>query len=278
MGKKPKVCIFCGATPLSKEHVWSEWTYQILPKVKGGTHVRGVIQTGKASPKIKGIRTLKTYQGQVNVIQIRAVCRSKTKGTNSLGKTGCNNGWMNHQDDGIKPILTPLILGQPAVLGPEQQRALASWIAMKVMVTEYSEPEDVVSTQEERSAMFNQRTVPAHWKIWIARQTGQLWRTGYLRQSATLGTPDETGTPIPPGGSRAKNTQLISIGFGYLVVHVFSTRVPEMRWDYPQGTLFRIHPFRDTLVWPPRNVMNGAQIDFLGRQYDRFLEGLHWVP
>src|SRR4249919_1207427 len=109
--EKPKVCVFCGATPLSKEHVWSEWTYKTLPKRQGGSHVRGVIQTTKGSPRIRGLRSIKKHQGDVSAIRIRAVCRSKTRGTNSLGKTGCNDGWMNHQEDAVKQILTPLILG-----------------------------------------------------------------------------------------------------------------------------------------------------------------------
>src|SRR5262245_43404006 len=113
---RAQVCVFCGAKPLSKEHIWSEWTYRILPKRKGGSHVRGVIQTSKATPKIKGLKKSKAYQGDISGIRIRAVCRSRTGGTNSLGKTGCNNGWMNHQETAVRPILTPLILDQPAVL------------------------------------------------------------------------------------------------------------------------------------------------------------------
>jgi len=238
---KTKVCVFCGATPLSKEHIYSDWTYQILPKTKGAAHVRGAAQTAKGNPRIKGLRYSKSNQGEVNTIKVRAVCRSRKSGTNSLGKTGCNNGWMNHQEEAVKSIISPLILGERCVLSREDQLTLASWAATKFMVAEQDDPECVVSIQEERTFVMEHRRPPTNWRIWVAHQTGREWRTGYAAHSATLGPLDRNGIPVPPDGSLRKNTQLATLGLGFLVLHAFITRVPEAQIDYPSSEVSFSH-------------------------------------
>jgi hypothetical protein len=276
MNSKPKVCIFCGATPLSKEHIWSEWTYRILPKVKGGLHIRGVVQTSSGSPKIKGIRKIKRYQGQVNTIQVKAVCASKKSGTNNLGKVGCNNGWMNAQEEAVKPILTPLILEQSILMDQSKQAILASWFVTKIMVAEFENPEDLVSTQEERDFVFKNRCPPPDWKVWIGCQTGNKWRTGYGRHTSTLELL-ENGRPVFPNIPPIKNTQLVTMGIGRVFIHAFYSRSSALKIDYPNKVaLFRIYPFDSDFVWPPLTIVRDADIDFLHAAFDRHLSGLRW--
>jgi hypothetical protein len=269
---KTKVCIFCGATPLSKEHLWSEWTYRILPKIKGGSHARGVIQTANSSPKIKGIRQIKTYQGQVNTIQVRAVCASKKGSTNSLGKVGCNNGWMNEQEQAVKPILSPLILDQSIIMDQHKQAILANWVATKLMVAEFENSADLVSTQEERDIVFKNRCPPPGWKIWIGCQTGKQWRTGYGRHASTVDLLED-GVPPPP----IKNTQLVTMGIGHLLIHAFYNRPDLLKIDYPNKVaLFRIHPFDSGFSWPPLTIIQDVDIDRLHLQFEQHLSGFTW--
>jgi hypothetical protein len=285
MGNKPKVCIFCGATPLSREHIWSEWTYKILPKLKGGAHERGLVVTAKHNPKIKEPRYLKNYQGQVNTIQIRAVCASKRGSTNSLGKIGCNDGWMSSLDAAAKPVLTKLILGEPVVLGREQLGTLAAWITLKVMVCEHEanrkegDPDTVVTTQDERSAFMRDPSPPNGWKIWIANQDAGQWRTGFARHSAFLTTLDEGGVPVVPVGPLAHNSQTVTFGFGRLLFHVFSSRHPGAlaEFDFPNKvSLFRIHPFDGGFFWPPDRVLGDAEINTIVRQFDLYTSKIPW--
>ena len=107
----------------------------------------------------------KSYQGSVNTIKIKAVCTSKPRSTNSLGETGCNNGWMSELDTAVKPILTPLVLDQQTILGKDRQRVLATWIAMKVMVAEHSDPQRVVSTSEDRTFLMKNLSPPTSGKF-----------------------------------------------------------------------------------------------------------------
>jgi hypothetical protein len=138
--KGPGKCIFCGSGGMSKEHVWSEWTYELVPKLKDAGHQRVVMKSSKHNPHITGVASDRTYQGATNTIKIKCVC-----------ERDCNNGWMSRMETAAKPILTPLILGQPAIVSKDEARTVAAWAAMKMMVTEFSIPEDVVSTQQERT-------------------------------------------------------------------------------------------------------------------------------
>jgi hypothetical protein len=253
----------------------------MLPRIKDLSHVRGVVDTERVPTKRQRLVSRKSYQGSVNTIKIKAVCTSKPKSTNSLGKTGCNNGWMSDLETAVKPILTPLVLDQQTILGKDRQRVLATWIAMKAMVAEHSDPQRIVSTSEERAFLMKNRSPPDTWKIWIARQTGKSWYMRYMRNSVTVASFGDDGKPVVPlTGPLAKNTQLVTIGMGYVVFHIFSSTHADMlaRVDYRNKVLlFRIHPFDSGFFWPPPGIVNGAQIDFLIRNFDNFLDGIPWA-
>jgi hypothetical protein len=55
---------------------------------------------------------------------------------------------------------SPLLLGHPFVLGKYHQEILATWIAMKLLVCEYSVPEDVVTPSLDRSLVMGRRLPP----------------------------------------------------------------------------------------------------------------------
>jgi hypothetical protein len=268
MSKNRKSCIFCGGFGLSKEHLFSKWTYALVPNAPTDSHARGHFSTSRDSPRVIAKREVRSYQGNVNTIRLRVVCKA------------CNNGWMSRQDNEIKPILSPLILCQPVVVDEAAQLKLATWIAMKALVAEQSRPEDVASIQPERSALMAGLKPPANWQIWIARQTGILWRVGYQRRASTLGYLDGEGIAQSPDGTLAKNTQSMTIGIGQLLINVVSTRVPELRFsfrDTPIGrAMHRIHPYQRDLSWPPEQVLDGARSDQVAMAFDRYCDTLKW--
>ncbi len=108
--------------------------------------------------KIKGLRKIKQHNGSVSTIQLRVVCRIR-----------CNSGWMSALETRAKPILIPLMLGQPLVMSSDDQRILARWFALKVMVAEFSEREIIATPQSERDHLRLQR--------WTAAQLANLDRT-----------------------------------------------------------------------------------------------------
>jgi hypothetical protein len=66
---------------------------------------------------------------------------------------------MSTIDKGVRALLTPLILGQPAIITPATAKIISTWIAMKLMVAEHSHPEDVSTQQAERDYLRQRREV-----------------------------------------------------------------------------------------------------------------------
>jgi hypothetical protein len=175
MAKPPGKCIFCGGSGLSKEHVWPLWARDLLPRRIGGTHVKGEVTSVRGNPHKTAERKLKNFEGNVTTIQLRRVC----------GR--CNNGWMSKLETQAKPILSPLILGQPSILSADSQRVIATWIVMKFMITEFYNPEVIATPQRNREFLMSNQQPPEGWQIWIAHKRGPDWHTGYFRHAVTLG-------------------------------------------------------------------------------------------
>jgi hypothetical protein len=96
-------CIFCGFVgKLSKEHIWPQWSFKYVPKGSNTVHTRGVFVSSKSTPKIKGAKSVKQHNGTVSTIRLQVVC-----------PRNCNGGWMSVLETRVKPVLVPLMLGQP---------------------------------------------------------------------------------------------------------------------------------------------------------------------
>jgi hypothetical protein len=169
-------CIFCERTDLSREHVWPVWMHELIRKEGFARHVRKLISTSPSSPNISGEKYSIERHGAVATVRLKVVCQRH-----------CNNGWMSRLETKVMPILTPLLLGQPFALGKYHQEILATWIATKLMVCEFSVPEDVVTPPLERSLLMGRRLAPDIMKIWIGYYQGSFWSSAYERHASLLG-------------------------------------------------------------------------------------------
>ncbi len=219
-------CIFCGRTDLSREHVWPVWSHQYLSKAaKTGRFIKKQIVTSAKNPRISGVRQLKEQAGDVTTMKLKVVCRNH-----------CNNGWMSRLENKVWPVLIPLITGTGLSLERDRQELLANWIAMKFLTCEMSQPDDLVTSDLERSLFMGRRAPPESMTIWIGRYVGGSWQSAYLRHAATIGwAPAGTYPKVPPSGSFEKNTQSRSLVIGELYVHAISTTVPKLRASNATG-------------------------------------------
>ena len=264
MAKLSPICIFCGSSNrIHREHFISDWMKHYLPWHPRDSHVRGLVTSSRGTPRIKGIRAIKKHTGSITGIRLRAVCQDR-----------CNGGWMSRLEQRAKPILIPLITGQPLVLAQNQQRILSAWITMKIMVAEFEHATDVVSMQNERDLVMNSARAPDNWQIWIGHQSGgPRWLLGYSRQSATLwvGTPPERQSEeieLP------KNTQFVTIGIGQLFIQAISTTVAGLSFDpKPANALFQkqIWPYRSGMLWPCLRISSDAAVENFSRNFDRMI-------
>ncbi len=265
-------CIFCETkTKLTGEHsFWPRWSKRYLPPQPKGTHRRVTIQSSKSSPKIHGIHTDRSFHGQLNSIRLHVVCGPR-----------CNNGWMRRCENLTKPILGPLILGQPAVLNREDQLALATWAVMKSMTSEFSEPADVATPQIDRTKLMLKNTIPSGWKIYLGHVRIPDWRMQYHRNAVKLGLVDiHDGKPKAHQGSLRKNTQTIAVGIGELFVWIMSTTVPHVDFKPPPQITRHVHqiwPFQRTILWPPGTILTGSAANVVANTLNRELWNMKWT-
>ncbi|MFD5711316.1 hypothetical protein ACFWHW_13115 [Streptomyces pharetrae] len=115
-----KVCVFCGGTPLTKEHVLPRWLKVALdPTVRRHQYVR------------LSVDTVRHHQAPPLNEQVKVVCSE------------CNSGWMNQLEENVRRFLPDLIRGNPCDLDAEAQRALAAWSLKTMLMFQHTHPAGV---------------------------------------------------------------------------------------------------------------------------------------
>jgi hypothetical protein len=248
MGASPKRrCIFCDEhAKLTKEHLWSKWTRQLVQR--DSLKHEYAIQVFN----IDGIdRTVKTIAGDARSRGLRAVCEK------------CNSGWMGSIEEWAKPSLVPLIKGTGAFLNRDNQRAIATWIAMKAMVGEYFDLTKVAIPLSERQFMRDNRCAPdANWKIWIGNYERTKWLGQYAHGAMGI-APSVRAKDRKP---EIPNTQVTTFVIGKLYAHVFSSEIARLvsRFSLCQraiGKLAGVWPLQEDFIAWPTNAMDDADAD-----------------
>jgi len=250
-------CIYCQRYGnMSKEHIWSDWMAEEFPKEAIPAHheyhaVRRLKTILVRPPK------LTTRQGSAITKKLRVVCRD------------CNHGWMKAIEDAAIPVLKPLIRGEPIVLDRAQQKVLAEWICLKMMVAEHNVPADVVVPQTDRSAFFADRTIPDYFRIWVISSASEKWRSRYTRHTATFSHPGTFPT------SRRKNTQSIAWGVGRLFIYVMMSTAEGLdltKFIHVHPVVLRLFPYAgETLPLPFLRSIDDASGDRLADTLDMLI-------
>jgi hypothetical protein len=102
------VCVFCGGTDMTDEHLIAFWAHRAFAKQRKPTgSVRGTIREDGR---------LRLHDGDAE-LTAKIICRE------------CNNGWVSRIDNAAAEAMRPLIRGERAVtLNREGQAAVAAWI------------------------------------------------------------------------------------------------------------------------------------------------------
>jgi hypothetical protein len=243
-------CIFCGSTgSMSKEHIFPHWMHPYLPKSGRENHTRKNEILRRSGPDTEII----TRSGEPFSGALRIVCRD------------CNNGWMSKLQEEAKPIILPLILGEPSRLNRRGQELLAAWVTMFVFVSEYAgnHPLFVMATPEERRHLMERREPPVGWRIWIGDYVRGSW----------VGTVVHTTVPVAPDGASKEdfegerlkaNVGSTTFVANRLFVSVFRSRIPVIlsKQHLPRHTYPRLWPIiRGALNWPPRRKVRDEDAD-----------------
>jgi hypothetical protein len=188
----------------------------------------------------------------------------------------CNNRWMSALENRVSKFLAPMLTNQHGTdLDLTQQRDLARWAAMKVLLQEHSMRQQhpglrtspgYVPTEPELAWLYTHDDPPPRSKVWLGAfdAAGRIAVTTQARlvQSA----------PVPGGGSPVPG-HMTTLTVGCVLLQVFTTNfvladaqaLPAYDASPPQPynrALARIWPSDHPVVaWPPELYVTEDVLD-----------------
>ncbi len=235
--KPSGTCIFCGNHGnLSKQHILPDRIKRLVPR-KGNRHRNLLTRTyGVAGSLITPPPILKVRNGAFGTRQLRIVCKK------------CNQGWMNEVEQKAFLVLTPLILGQTAILTQENQSDIALFCALLAVMCDLDDVETSGISSTERTLIYETRAVPTNWYVMIGRMISEDWSLRLRHHGASL-----SGLEVPFVSPDVYNSQVTTVGIGRLLVQVISAQGYKLfrdPFDWPESVgLAPIHPFKREIAW-----------------------------
>lgn len=245
-------CMFCGLTrPASIEDVIPKWVRYALNPTSGVT-VRA--EPGDVTARMQHL--VVTLHGMVCEV--------------------CNNGWMHDLEERVKPFLKPLLTNKhSADLDLTQQRDLARWAVMKVLLMEH------VMRQKHPQLRANAGYAPSEPELaWLMAEDrppprSRVWLGAFDPQGTyTVKTQARLLQSAPqPGGGNPVASHMTTLTVGSVLLQVFTVNfvladahsLPEYDadppWPYSQA-LTRIWPAKQAVVhWPPTHYVDPGAFD-----------------
>lgn len=146
-----RVCAFCGASGVTREHVWPKWLRK-LTKNSGGRYRFGL--SGVPS-------TLRDFEAPSFSHTIRRVCRT------------CNTGWMSELETATEILMTSMFAGECPVLGGAEQDTLSRWMYKTALVVALLNDEtDATRVDPAHYRGVANGAMPANTTIWLGNMKG----------------------------------------------------------------------------------------------------------
>lgn len=251
-------CVFCNGRPLTQEHIWSDWLTKILPGMEKHTlfNVHSQMLPNNAvfiQPEMI------SRQGSLAQRKVRRVCEA------------CNTQWMSRLVSRTKLFVELMVLEKPVVISPDDQRDLATWIAISTIMAEFTDLKNIRVPPSDAAALWQNQEPPDSWTIFIGRYAGEAWAPVRWRH---LGQ----GYQKIVGGRRY-DWQATTYTLGAFVAHAFSStdaiEVLRFRKLWSPLPMIRIWPVTaDTadLSWPASPVlMDEAMMEISDGFHNNFL-------
>jgi hypothetical protein len=234
--KRRRLCVFCGARKVSKEHVIPSWVDKVLPSLPPGVRLRHTFEQG-------------SFEADALSLTVKRVCRE------------CNHGWMEQDiESPNRPILTPMFLGKSCSLTPDEQEHVATWAVKTQMMAQYRHLPHRPVAREQLQWLYENVTVPPKSRVWLAGFAGELshrvWgRTHNFQLFAPQG-PDLAASEI-------YDAEMMTLCVGHLVFQVLKWTSPEPQLDIAglsdETTQFMLQIWPTSnlvLPWPPNVVLD----------------------
>lgn len=250
-----RVCIFCGGTPLTREHLHGRWAGRFADREQ-----RNIFQRSDREGEPPQPGDMRRWKARAYDRHARVVCKA------------CNGGWMSDLETAVSSLLDPEALdGRP--LDPKEQALLATW-AMKTALTmdAAQSPDDRVIPIEVARRFGHDRRLPDGVQVWMASYTGD---DDQKPAFAGLGI-DLDDRQNPRRGWR--DIAVVTFVVGPFVFQVFSAIRALGRTTlgrtFPAGPhIARLWPTEDPAVWRHQPGLGGADVIAFSEQITASLRG-----
>jgi len=232
-------CIYCGSGNLSKAHIWPAWLKQVLPTFSN-THENVVGEFRTFTSAVPGpAPSVEIRQGATFSRKLRIVCQD------------CNSGWCGNIEHQAKPVLAPLIAGQPAEISPTDQQKLALWFALVIVLLDRIDLRMAAIPQEDRSYIKTNLSPPPRWQMWIVKYDGVAGDEFVCATTGFLMVSDPSQISIDPerieSGESVCNSRVVTCCVGHLCMHALISGSGYKIGGYEGINLMRVWP--SSQVW-----------------------------
>ena len=154
--KRTRACIFCGGTPVTKEHLVPRWVTGILKRDPRGFPRLMMIQRTTGSG-----RSHEWSGGDDINATAKCVCRQ------------CNHGWMANLEESALPLLQKMMMGRIVRLDTHGQSLVAKWLALRALVFRYFAEPIAEPEREWLDYFYEHQLPPPTCYQWITAYNGQ---------------------------------------------------------------------------------------------------------
>jgi hypothetical protein len=227
MNNQKRVCLFCGGTPLTKEHNPPQWVRNCFPDCEG---------SGLWVLYPDGKQQSRGTHRSVTPVVLRGICEP------------CNSGWMSRIEETTRPILEPMIKGVGCTLHRTDQETLAVWLTKTALVSAPLFTWDYPPRFKEAYRAFYQTRVPnpEYYRILISTHGGDSFTNGLTFLPFGLRLEDPALSPIAE-----PDIFYFTIFMGHFIGMVIY-RHPDLIRDVPASPALmrKIFPFEASTIWP----------------------------
>lgn len=227
-----RTCIFCGATDLTREHIFR----RALKKYVDDPNIETSLPRDSSTPPPVFERTVKR------------ACAS------------CNNGWMNDLENRVEPVLSEMIRGRVVLISDTAAADLATWAVKTAITRSYADP-DRSLLPVEATWLYKRGRPRGTWQVMLGRTYSPAVQDRSYHfdgHSFLPGSPPRSPRDLP-GARHWVQQHILNIGEMLLVttnlagpgpvIPIIKERMSAFfgNHSYPFARLF---PDGDSVQWP----------------------------
>jgi hypothetical protein len=232
-----RTCVFCGGTPVNKEHALPRWLGRLFTDV--------VVEFSRTFEYSGAEREVRAWRGQPFSARVGGPC------------VACNSGWMSALEQEARPLLIPLVRNHDVQLNAVGQHVVATWAVKTMLMLRLvaADDDDRELDLDVYGWIHRTRSPPPAEQVWIASYAGEgQWPATFHYYGAAIGR---------PGGAQPQepNAHCASFAVGHLAFGFAGHRLkdgPMAVPTLPPDTIRQLWPaFGPTIDFPPPAALAG---------------------